>query len=162
MIKKIKGVSVLSLIFSAALCVSGCSAAAEAGGGTETEAPVSVDDVKVSDSVSVYKDDDDCSVVTMYLTVSQGNGADNTNHTWTDLNAYSVYYYEEKGIDRYKVEGILQVGDENGPVQGQFGYGEFAPNCIVQIRGARGRRRSRIKLRLIKMKDIGAVSEPLR
>lgn len=136
MIKKIKGVSVLSLIFSVALCVSGCSAAAEAGGGTETEAPVSVDDVKVSDSVSVYKDDDDCSVVTMYLTVSQGNGADNTNHTWTDLNAYSVYYYEEKGIYRYKVEGILQVGDENGPVQGQFGYGEFAPNCIVQIRGA--------------------------
>lgn len=48
---------------------------AEAGGGTETEAPVSVDDVKVSDSVSVYKDDDDCSVVTRYLTVSQGNGA---------------------------------------------------------------------------------------
>lgn len=56
MIKKIKGVSVLSLIFSAVLCVSGCSAEVEAGGGTETEAPVSVDDVKVSDSVSVYKD----------------------------------------------------------------------------------------------------------
>ena len=71
----------------------------------------------------------------MYLTVTQGNAADNTNYTWTDVNAHSVYYYEENDLERYNCEGILQIGDENGPVEGEFGYGETTPNVSVQIRG---------------------------
>ena len=31
--------------------------------------------------------------------------------------------------------GLLQVGDENGPTQGEVGYGESVPNATVQIRG---------------------------
>ena len=132
--KRTKSLWALSLLLAMLFAASGC--AAESVNGTPISSGVQVDDVKISDSNSIYKDDDDDSIVTMYLTVSQGNEADNTNHTWEDLNAYSIYYYEEKGIERYRVEGILQVGDENGPVQGMFGYGEFAPNCTVQIRGA--------------------------
>ena len=38
-------------------------------------------------------------------------------------------------MDRYQVAGLIQVGDENGPVAGELGYGQSAPNCTVQIRG---------------------------
>ena len=48
---------------------------------------------------------------------------------------YSVYDYEDMGVERYQVAGLLQVGDENGPTQGEVGYGESVPNATVQIRG---------------------------
>lgn len=79
--------------------------------------------------------DDANEVVTMYLTVSYGNMSEGTDHTWEEVNTYSTYYYEELGVDRYKVEGLLQVGDENGPTQGSLGYDRDTPNAIVQIRG---------------------------
>lgn len=85
--------------------------------------------------VDLLYQDDPFSVVTMYLTVQEGNATDNTNHTWEEVNTYSAYYYDELGIDRYKVAGILQVGDENGPLPGQLGYGVTLPNATVQIRG---------------------------
>ncbi|MDD3174143.1 MAG: CotH kinase family protein [Herbinix sp.] len=92
-------------------------------------------DISIEDNDMLYVDDEDDSMVTMYLTVRQGNAADNTNHTWEEINGHSVYYYEDLGIDRYQVEGILQVGDENGPLEGQLGYGLYVPNAIVSIRG---------------------------
>ncbi len=89
----------------------------------------------VCDSEVIYEEDDETSVVTMYLTVTQGNAEDNTNHTWSDINENSVYWYEDNGLERYNCEGILQIGDENGPLEGEFGYGESTPNVSVQIRG---------------------------
>lgn len=133
--RRLRRSSALCLLLAVLLVVSGCTAKTE-NNNTNASDAVTVDDFKVSDSSAIYKDDDDDSVVVMYLTVSQGNAADNTNHTWSEVNGHSIYYYQEKGIDRYKVEGILQIGDENGPTPGLLGYGEFAPNCTVQIRGA--------------------------
>jgi spore coat protein H len=80
-------------------------------------------------------DDNDNSVVTMYLTVREGNKSEGTYHTWEEINSYSAYYYDAKGIDRYKVEALLQVGNEDGIPVGSLGYGETAPNATVQIRG---------------------------
>ena len=74
-------------------------------------------------------------MVTMYLTVREGNSAENTDHTWTEINTYSKYWYEDNDIKQYAVEGILQVGDENGPLQGEVGYGETVHNAIIKIRG---------------------------
>lgn len=39
------------------------------------------------------------------------------------------------GVARYQVNGLLQVGDENGPLAGEVGYDTLAPNATVQIRG---------------------------
>ena len=39
------------------------------------------------------------------------------------------------------MEGILQVGDENGLIPGELGYGETIPNSIVKIRGQTSTRR---------------------
>jgi len=89
----------------------------------------------VREDKHVYDGDDETSVVTMYLTVREGNEADNTNHTWSEINEHSAYYYDENGLDRFNCEAVLQVGDENGPVEGEFGYGEEAANAAVQVRG---------------------------
>lgn len=89
----------------------------------------------IADKESVYDENYDNDVVTMYLTVRQGNATDGTNHTWEEINTYSVYDYEEMGVERYQVEGLLQVGDEDGPVEGAFGFGEVTPNATVSIRG---------------------------
>lgn len=94
-----------------------------------------VQDVPLRDNDALYADDEETSVVTMYLTVRTGNAADNTDHTWTEINSHDVYYYEDNGLERYNCEALLQVGDENGPAEGQVGYGQTASNATVQIRG---------------------------
>ena len=100
------------------------------------------DSVKhLRDVASLYEDNGD-SYVTMYLTVREGNASEGTNHTWAEVNANSAYYYSEKGIDRYKVEGLLQVGDDSGPLPGLLGYGKTAPNATIQIRGQTSTRNS--------------------
>lgn len=141
-----------ALIGALLLLLGGCALA----GGTETETtetsvqetsdavsasePVekvtsSVEDYQLRDNDAVYEDDDEDSVVTMYLTVREGNSTENTNHTWTEVNTYSKYWYEDNNLEQYAVEGILQVGDENGLIPGELGYGETVPNAIVKIRG---------------------------
>lgn len=88
----------------------------------------------LEDKASLYEEED-VEVVTMYLTVGMGNEEDGTNHTWKEINSASLDEYEEKGIEPYKCEAVLQVGDEIGPVKGEFGYGERAANATVQLRG---------------------------
>ncbi len=88
------------------------------------------------DNRALYEAEDNLSVITMYLTVSRGNSADGSDHTWEEVNAHSAYYYNAKGIDRYKAEGILQIDETGeGVGEGSFGYGETVPNVSVQIRG---------------------------
>lgn len=87
------------------------------------------------DVASVYELDDEDSVVTMYLTVSEGTAAENTNHSWLDINTHSVYDYEALDLERYQVNALLQVGDEAGPTSGSLGYDQIVPNATVQIRG---------------------------
>ena len=94
-----------------------------------------LDEQHLHDNPLIYANDDDTSVVTMYLTVSRGNKAENTDHSWDEINTYSVYDYDQMGVERYQIAGLLQVGDENGPTAGQVGYGETVPNATVQIRG---------------------------
>lgn len=94
-----------------------------------------INEIHLRDKDSLYENDDDTSVVTMYLTVSKGNSSENIYHTWKEINSYSVYDYEDMGVERYQVAGLLQVGDENGPTEGEVGYGERVPNATVQIRG---------------------------
>lgn len=91
--------------------------------------------VHLRDNPELYTVYDDSGVVTMYLTVSRGNNSENTNHSWAQINHYSAYDYEAMGVPRYQVNALLQVGDENGPLPGELGYGVEAPNATVQIRG---------------------------
>ncbi|MGN0353774.1 MAG: exopolysaccharide Pel transporter PelG, partial [Muricoprocola sp.] len=89
----------------------------------------------IHDNDSLYEEDDISSVITMHLTVMPGNEADSSNHTWTEVNSYSAYYYGKLGIPRYKTEGILTIDEGNGITEESFGYGEMVPNVSVQVRG---------------------------
>lgn len=133
-----------SLMF---LCMfSGCKSSADetetaaekevekkVGGYVEKEVMEEAD--AFTDNESLYADDDDTSVVTMYLTVCTGNAGDHTDHTWAEINKYSTYDYEELGVERYNVDVILQIGDENGVVGSEFGSEVTVPNAAVQVRG---------------------------
>ena len=92
------------------------------------KAPASeINSVHLRDNAELYNVYDDSGVVTMYLTVSRGNDSENTNHSWAEINHYSVYDYEAMGVPRYQVAALLQVGDENGPVVGELGYDTLTP-----------------------------------
>ena len=133
---------ILALALSLALIVSlcGCKGFGEAFDsslGTKIDAD-DIDnstDIHIRDKKLLYSQYDNTEIVTMYLTVSTGNEGEGTNHTWEEINTYSAYDYDEMGVDRYKVAGLLQVGDEDGLIPGELGYGQVAPNCTVQIRG---------------------------
>lgn len=141
------------------LCACGAKQPAEAAPDTSAatatvaKAPLpSVTDYHLRDNDSLYLDHDRTSVVTMYLTIGPGNSEEGTDHTWQEVNSLSAYYYEEHGIPRYQVSALLQVGDENGPLAGEVGYGEVVPNATVQIRGQTSSR-ERQKSYKIELKD---------
>ena len=133
----------ITAVLLAASILSGCS---EVSSQTES-LPISITpevqtvpketlaEGNIHDNESLYENRDLTSVISMYLTVSTGNEADSSNHTWEEINSHSTYYYDELGVERYKVEGILQIDDGNGLGEGSFGYGETVPNATVQVRG---------------------------
>lgn len=96
---------------------------------------VDINDVSVKDDPSVYMFDDEGSVVCMYLTVRRGNKTENTDHSWNEVNRFSIFDYETLGVERFGVEAIIKIGDENGPKAGELGFGVYTPNAIVQVRG---------------------------
>lgn len=87
------------------------------------------------DNTLLYPPENRTNVTTMYLTVRRGNQAEGTDHSWEEVNRYSVYDYQRMGVERYQVEGLLQLGDETGVLPDMLGYGETAANATVQIRG---------------------------
>ena len=115
-----------------------------------------INSVHLRDNPELYTVYDDSGVVTMYLTVSRGNDSENTNHSWAEINHYSVYDYETMGVPRYQVNALLQVGDENGPLPGELGYAVEAPNATVQIRGQTSSRNSQKNYKIKLKKNKGS------
>ena len=112
--------------------------------------------VHLRDNPELYTVYDDSGVVTMYLTVSRGNDSENTNHSWAQINHYSVYDYAAMGVPRYQVNALLQVGDENGPLPGELGYAVEAPNATVQIRGQSSSRNAQKNYKIELKKNKGS------
>lgn len=133
----------ITALFLAAVLLAGCT-----GIPVETESPAvptapgvqavpkeTPAEGNIHDNQALYQSRELTSVIDMYLTVSTGNEADSSDHSWEEINAHSVYYYEDLGVERYKVEGLLQIDDGNGLGEGSYGYGETVPNVTVQVRG---------------------------
>ncbi len=115
-----------------------------------------INSVHLRDNPELYTVYDDSGVVTMYLTVSRGNDSENTNHSWAEINHYPAYDYEAMGVPRYQVNALLQVGDENGPLPGELGYGVEAPNATVQIRGQTSSRNAQKNYKIKLKKNKGS------
>lgn len=150
-----KAVWILPLLLSAFL--TGCAAAEEdkeawlvSADETYETTGSSSGDYQLRDKESLYDGEDD-EIVTMYLTVGLGNEEDGTDHTWTEVNSHPLSWYEEQGMEPYKCEAVLQIGDEAGPVEGEFGYEDRTANATVQLRGqgasARQQKSYRIKIK---------------
>ena len=163
-------IKLISLVMVCCLWLSGCGVAPvtpeeSEKPAAETQTLFANEDYKFRDKKDLYTMYEPEDVVTFYLTVSTGNEAENTNHTWSEINTYSVYDYDDMGVERYKVEGLLQVGDESGPLAGELGYGLASPNCTIQVRGQSSSRQS-VKNYKIALKDnkgtwMGNTSIPL-
>jgi len=155
--KKLSFICIFVMLFSA-MCLSGCGEKYESEIDTDFGMVIEKDeinteeDIHIRDKNLIYENLDNTEIVTMYLTVSYGNSAENTDHTWEEINTYSAYDYEEMGVDRYQIAGLIQVGDENGLIPGELGYGHVAPNCTVQIRGQSSSRNVQKNYK-IKLKD---------
>ena len=136
-----KVLSVLFLLWAITTFMTGCSETLETAANSDLGTTIDKSDIETESDIHIrdrdllYKNQNNTEIVTMYLTVSTGNSAENTDHTWEEINTYSAYDYERMGVERYKVAGLLQVGDENGLIPGELGFGQVAPNCTVQIRG---------------------------
>ena len=105
-----------------------------------------INSVHLRDNPELYTVYDDSGVVTMYLTVSQGNDSENTNHSWAQINHYSAYDYAAMRVPRYQVNALLQVGDENGPLPGE----------LVQIRGQSSSRNAQKNYKIELKKNKGS------
>ena len=152
-IKK-KKISFVALFIAIILLVTACSSVQETVSDISGSANVVgvTEDFHLRDKEPLYTQYDPTEIVTMYLTVSSGNEGENTDHTWEEINTYSVYDYDSMGVDRYKVEGLLQIGDENGISAGELGYNQNSPNYTVQIRGQTSSKHAQKNYK-IKIKD---------
>lgn len=151
------GCAVLPDAGSAESAARSGAATASASTGAEEKAPrTELNGVHLRDNPELYTVYDDSGVVTMYLTVSRGNDSENTNHSWAQINHYSAYDYAAMGVPRYQVNALLQVGDENGPLPGELGYGVEAPNATVQIRGQTSSRNAQKNYKIELKKNKGS------
>lgn len=100
------------------------------------EPVLNINDLPFQDNMDLYQYDDPDSVVTMYVTVREGNSADNSDHSWQEVNDFTKFFaVGNVNTVVGKTEAILQIGDENGPIPGELGYGDIVPNATIRIRG---------------------------
>ena len=98
------------------LLLSGCSARDDSSTkkakkqGEIKKAEVSDQSKHLRDKDELYEVYDDSGIVTMYLTVSRGNSSENTDHSWAEINTYSVYDYADMGVTRSQVMGSIRAG----------------------------------------------------
>ncbi len=96
-----------------------------------------INDIALSDNPDIYQYDQPGSIVYMYITVRRGNPSDDSDHTWQAVNDFTKYFDTDVFTNPpAKAEVIVQVGDENGPLPGEIGFGEIVPNATIQVRGS--------------------------
>src|SRR5688500_17518481 len=90
----------------------------------------------LQDNLALYQADDPGSVVVMYVTVRRGNAADNTDYTWEEVNELTKFFFADmQNVDVGRVDAIVQIGDESGPLPAQGALCEVLTDAIIQIRG---------------------------
>lgn len=96
--------------------------------------PFSEGSLPLVDSSTVYDQDDPGSVATFYLTIKRGRSADNTDHSFEDVNSV-LRLQGMNDVAVVSAEVLVQEGDELGPMPGHIGYGETMANGSIRIRG---------------------------
>ena len=113
----------------------------------DKQAATDISNVHLRDKKSLY-DKDHTKVTTMYLTVRRGDATENQNHSWSEVNQYSVEDYQKMHVKRYQVAGLLQVGNEDGPVSGEGKVQVRTPKRTTKSRLKRTRVSGTVNVRL--------------
>lgn len=102
---------------------------------TITDGVEQIDKMSIIEDQSIYDADDPDSIVHFYVTVRYGSEAKGTNHTFAEVN--NVVRFAEGAHADIEVyaDALVQVGDENGPLEGMLGYGETKSNATIRVRG---------------------------
>ncbi|MGN1249144.1 MAG: CotH kinase family protein [Candidatus Spyradocola sp.] len=109
---------------------------------------------QVTDSAKLYSREVPERIDTVYLAVAPGNAADGTDYTWTQINAVAL---EDQGEQPYQCEGVFQLGDEDAPTEGSFGYGQLTANCVVRLQGANASKRQQKSYRITIKDGMGSL-----
>ena len=143
--KRFKGLSLLLTISAMAASLTACGLGT--GGNTDNTVInlLSADETYEKDEVGngfAFEDmdtlySDDGAVKVLYMTVGKGTSAEGTNYTWKDLDDASVDWFKKNNVKQYKCEAIVQFGNEDGPILGQYGYGLTASNATVKLNGTK-------------------------
>ena len=143
-----KRIGLLLLALALLLLLTSCMMEPTAQPGTDTalqtaqeadrtvdKAPVpDINDLALTDAPGMYAQHDPTSLAYFYITVKGGTAADNTNHTLAEVNAYQNLQ-GQLNLEKIKTEVLFQAGDEHGPLPGEIGFGAYAPNATMNVRG---------------------------
>mgnify|MGYP000031354659 FL=1 len=107
LVKQIAALTAMLMVLSCAGCAtsspndneqSQSSDSSQTHEQVKKSAEQSIDGAHLRDNESLYKVYDDSGVETMYLTVSRGNSSEGTDHSWSEINQYSVDDYAAMGV----------------------------------------------------------------
>ena len=146
-------------LLSVCLALSGCALQPEAVSHwilTREESYEKADaaELRVSDDGRLYDREDPEGITVVYLAVAPGNEADGTDYTWTQIHTVPL---EDQGEQPYQCEGVFQLGDENAPTEGSFGYGQLTANCVVRLQGANAAKRQQKSYRITIKDGMGSL-----
>lgn len=147
----------LICLLSLTLTLSGCAAETVSNGiltREESYEKAAGAELQVADANHLYHRGDPGEIAAVYLAVAPGNEADGTDHTWTQLHTVPL---ADQGDQPYQCEGVFQVGDENAPTEGSFGYGQLTANCVVRLQGANASRRQQKSYRITIKDGMGSL-----
>ncbi len=154
----------LCLMLALCLCLMcGCSVlleddAQEGDAGDPSDGHLSVEKAEgrgngIRDNDALY-DYDPTDVVCFYVTVLGGNAADGTDHTFEEINRY-LNLQGMTGVEKIRTEVLVQIGDENGPKEGEVGYTSLTGNATMNVRGRTSTEYPQKSYRLTFYKDAG-------
>lgn len=147
----------LSCLLSLTLTLSGCAAETVSNGiltREESYEKAAGAELQVADANHLYRREEPEEIAAVYLAVAPGNEADGTDHTWTQIHTVPL---ADQGDQPYQCEGVFQVGDENAPTEGSFGYGQLTANCVVRLQGANASRRQQKSYRITIKDGMGSL-----
>ena len=149
------------------LLLSGCSSQDESSTkqtkkqGKIKKADASSETKHLRDKDELYEVYDDSGIVCMYLTVSRGNSSENTDHSWAEINTYSVYDYADMGVTRYQVMGLLQPGVIRARWLARWAMAKRRPTppcrCVARLQAVIRRRITRWSSKRARARGVSSV-----
>lgn len=132
----------LAALLAACLLLTGCAQQTDTTGETAAlaqsevakAATADINALVLQDDPDLYAAYDPTDVVCFYLTIRKGSAADGTDNTFAQVNTYRNTQ-GMTNVEKILTTTLFQVGDETGPLSGEVGFGDYAANASLNVRG---------------------------